>query len=418
MRNKNTLTLNAPSRAISVILAGGRGNRLMSLTDKQAKPAVPFGGTFRIVDFTLSNCLNSGFRRIHVLTQYQSEGLNGYLADGWQNFLKNDRTEYIDILSADASKGQVFKGTADAVYQSLPSLAHHEADWVLILAGDHIYKMDYAEMLQEHIATGADLTIPCIEVPRLSATGFGVMKVNDENRIVEFLEKPADPPGIPGQPEIALASMGIYIFNRKFLEKVLTEDAADEESSHDFGTDIVPRLVRSARVMAHRFSDSCVRGPRDKESYWRDVGTVDAYWQANMDMANDNPVIDVNDPHWPIMTGRQRLPPPQFIGDRHHGDAEQSIIGKGCIIGDAHIRKSLLSEKVHILKNADIYESVLLPEVTVGRNVSLKKAIVERGCHLPDGLIVGADAAEDARRFYRTGNGVVLINRAMLNNLM
>lgn len=399
---------------LAIILAGGRGNRLMSLTDFQAKPAVPFGGTYRIVDFTLSNCFNSGFKRIHMLTQYQSESLEDYINQGW-HFLKNDKQEFINILPA--GNGKAYKGTADAVYQNLEVFAGDKAEWVLILAGDHIYKMDYAAMLEEHIASKAELTIPCITVPRATATAFGVMKVDETNRIIDFLEKPANPPGMPDNPEQALVSMGIYIFNRKFLEEILTTDAKNEKSNHDFGMDIVPAAVNKARVMAHRFLNSCVRVRENDDAYWRDVGTVDAYWAANMDMTKAHPDLDLYDQHWPIFTASKSLPPTKFICDKHDVLAKDSLIADGCIIENATITKSLVSDGVHIETDSDINESILLPDVKVGKNVSLKKTIVEGGCHLPDGLVVGQNAEDDAKRFHRTSNGVVLINHQMLNAL-
>jgi len=408
----------APSRTLAIVLAGGRGNRLLNLTDRQAKPAVHFGGRFRIVDFTLSNCVNSGFQRIFVLTQYQADSLGGYLASGW-SFLSRDDKRFMKICPAQPDMGKTYEGTADAVYKNLSMLERQDAaDWVLVLAGDHIYKMDYAAMLGEHIAAGADLTIPCIEVDRATATAFGVVKSDARNNIVDFLEKPADPPGIPGNPDKALVSMGIYIFNKKLLCDVLREDALRQESGHDFGSDIVPALVASgARVMAHRFADSCVQPETGGEAYWRDVGTLDAYWAANIDLTKNAPGLDLYDTDWPIYTGRERLPPARFVCETGPVQAADSIIANGCVIESARIKRSLLSNGVHVGANADIRESVLLPDVHVGRNVLLGRVVVDRGCILPDGLVAGFDSAEDAKRFYRSPNGIVLINAEMLGSL-
>lgn len=414
---KSAISTDAPSKTLAIVLAGGRGNRLLNLTDRQAKPAVHFGGRFRIVDFTLSNCMNSGFHRICVLTQYQADSLGDYLAGSW-GFLNKDDHKFLRVCSAQPEKGKTYDGTADAVYKNLSMLEQHDAEWVLVLAGDHIYKMDYAAMLEEHIASGADLTIPCIEVERMAATSFGVMKVDAKGNIIDFLEKPADPPGMPDNPDQALASMGIYIFNKKFLWNALREDAARKDSGHDFGTDIVPALVASdARVMAHRFSDSCVRSDMQGEAYWRDVGTVDAYWAANIDLTKPDAGLDMYDADWPIYTGQERLPPARFVYDTGAVQAVDSVIANGCVVESAKIKRSLLSNGVHVGSQADIWESVLLPDVHVGRNVLLTRTIVDRGCRLPDGLVVGFDPTADAKRFYRTPNGIVLINAEMLNNL-
>lgn len=393
----------------SVILAGGRGSRLMGLTDNQAKPAVPFGGDFRIIDFTLSNCFNSGFRRINVLTQYQSQSLNDYVR-GW-DFMDPDKDEFINVLSSRAETG--YLGTADAVYQNIGILNAYNAEWVLVLAGDHIYKMDYSAMLADHIQKGADLTIPCVEVPRLHATAFGVMAVDRHDRVVGFLEKPADPPGIPDNPAYALASMGIYIFNKKFLFDELRRDAQDGDSGHDFGKDLIPYLVSRARVFAHRFSDSCVRD-RGQEAYWRDVGTVDAYWSANMDMTRPDCPLYAYPDQWPVYTEREDLPPSRFESGRPEGD---SIVAPGCIVSNAVINHSLLSRRVTVDDNCIITDTVLLPGARVGKGSSLKNAVVDSECTIPAGLIVGEDPDEDARRFYRTGNGIVLINNQMLAGL-
>lgn len=411
----------APKRAITIILAGGRGSRLMDLTDNRAKPAVHFGGKYRIIDFALSNCVNSGFRRISVLTQYKSHSLIRHMQHGWSHF-RAEMGEYVDIIPAQQRVDETlwYQGTADAVYQNLDIFSGQRADYVLILAGDHVYKMDYAAMLADHIKKGADVTIPCIEVPRMEATGFGVMHVDKEDRVVDFLEKPKNPPGIPGNEEFALASMGIYVFNAKFLYEQLQRDADLADSAHDFGKDIIPYLVKEkARVMAHRFGDSCVRSDADAPAYWKDVGTIDSYWEANIDMTRVTPQLDLYDPNWPIFTYQEQLPAAKFVfdDDDRRGYAVDSVISHGCIISGSRVRQSLLSSRVRVNSFCDIEEAVLLPDVVVGRHARLKKVVVDRGTVIPSGLVVGEDAEEDARRFHRSANGVVLINSAMIKAL-
>jgi glucose-1-phosphate adenylyltransferase len=410
----------APKRATTVILAGGRGSRLMELTDHRAKPAVPFGGKYRIIDFALSNCVNSGFRRISVLTQYKAHSLIRHMQHGW-GYLRGEMGEFVDIIPAQQRVDEAlwYRGTADAVYQNLDILSGHKADYVLILAGDHIYKMDYATLLTDHIRKGADVTIPCIEVSRADATGFGIMKVDRDDRIIDFLEKPSKPPGIPGNENKALASMGIYVFNAKFLFDELRRDAESPESSHDFGKDLIPYLVPRAKVMAHRFEDSCVRSHESAPAYWRDVGTIDAYWEANIDMTRVTPQLDLYDSRWPIFTYQEQIPPAKFVFDdiERRGYAVDSVISSGCIVSGAKIRQSLLSNSVRVNSFCTIENSVLLPDVVVGRGSHLKKVVIDRGCQIPPGLVVGEDAEEDARRFHRTENGVVLINSARIKAL-
>lgn len=410
----------APKKAIAIILAGGRGSRLKDLTGRRAKPAVHFGGKFRIIDFALSNCINSGFRRISVLTQYKSHSLMVHLQNGW-NFLRAEMNEFVEVIPAQQriDETQWYQGTADAVYQNIDILKSHKAEYVLILAGDHVYKMDYAAMLAEHIRTKADVTIPCIEVPRMEATGFGVMHINEENQVIDFLEKPADPPGMPNKPEMALASMGIYVFSTKFLYEQLIRDAADTNSNHDFGKDIIPYLVPRAKVMAHHFSDSCVRSHEENEAYWRDVGTIDSYWEANIDLTNVIPDLDLYDSEWPIFTYQEQLPPAKFVfdDDDRRGHAVDSIIGGGCIISGSTIRKSALFNSVRVHSYCEIEEAVLLPDVVVNRNSRLKKVVVDRGVEIPEGLVVGEDPVADAQRFHRSEKGVVLITAEMLKKL-
>ncbi|MEY2882440.1 MAG: glucose-phosphate adenylyltransferase [Pseudomonadota bacterium] len=419
MYDKRDLRL-APRRAIALVLAGGRGSRLKHLTARRAKPAVHFGGKFRIIDFALSNCLNSGFRRISVLTQYKSHSLLRHLQHGW-GFLRGEVNEFCDLLPAQQRIDETswYQGTADAVYQNLDILRAHNPEYVLILAGDHIYKMDYAAMLLDHISNNADLTVPCVEVDREQASSFGVMHVDERGRIISFLEKPADPPSIPGQPDRSLVSMGIYVFNAAFLFDQLERDAADRDSSRDFGKDIIPYLVSRARVMAHRFDDSCVMAEDNQEPYWRDVGTVDAYWEANLDLTTVTPALNMYDRSWPIFTYQEQLPPAKFVFDRHdrRGTAVDSLVSSGSIVSGSTVRKSLLFCQVRVNSYCTIEQAVILPECTIGRHCRLSKVVIDRGCHIPDGLVVGEDAEEDARRFYRTENGVTLIYQDDIDRL-
>jgi glucose-1-phosphate adenylyltransferase len=410
----------APRRALAVVLAGGRGSRLKALTDHRAKPAVYFGGKFRIVDFTLSNCLNSGFRRIAVLTQYKSHSLLRHLQRGW-SFLRAEVNEYVDLLPAQQRIDETswYKGTADAVRQNLDIFRARRPLYILILAGDHIYKMDYAAVLEDHIAKKADVTVACVEVPRMQATGFGVMHIDAEERVIGFLEKPSDPPGIPDDPDHALASMGIYVFNAEFLFEELERDAADAQSSHDFGRDLIPYLVPRCRVYAHRFQRSCVYSAPGAEPYWRDVGTIDAYWEANIDLTRFKPALDLYDMNWPIFTFQEQLPSAKFVHDtdERRGLAVNSIVSGGCIVSGATVRQSLLFSKVRVNSYASLRQSVILPDVNIGRHARLSKVVVDRGCDIPQGLVVGEAPEDDARRFYRSEGGVTLITRDMLARL-
>ncbi len=411
MHDKRDLRL-APRRAIALVLAGGRGSRLKQLTARRAKPAVHFGGKFRIIDFALSNCINSGFRRISVITQYKSHSLLRHLQRGW-GFLRGEMNEFCDFLPAQQRIDETswYQGTADAVYQNLDILRAHNPEYVLILAGDHIYKMDYAAMLLDHIANNADLTVPCVEVPRSEASGFGVMHADEQGRVISFLEKPDDPPCIPGKPDRALASMGIYVFNAEFLFDQLKRDADERDSSRDFGKDIIPYLVPRARVMAHRFDDSCVMNDSATEPYWRDVGTVDAYWEANLDLTSVTPALNMYDRTWPIFTYQEQLPPAKFVFDRfdRRGMAVDSVVSGGCIVSGSTVRRSLLFSQVRVNSYCTLDQAVVLPECTIGRHSRLSKVVIDRGCHIPDGLVVGEDPEEDERRFQRTENGVTLI---------
>jgi glucose-1-phosphate adenylyltransferase len=405
---------------MAYVLAGGRGTRLMELTDRRAKPAVFFGCKSRIIDFALSNALNSGIRRISVATQYQAHSLIRHLQRGW-NFFRIERNESFDILPASqrVSETQWYAGTADAVYQNIDIIESYGPDHIIVLAGDHIYKMDYEPMLQMHHEKQADVTVGCIEVPREQASGFGVMAVDDTDRIVSFLEKPSDPPGMPDNPDMALASMGIYVFATSFLFDQLRRDAEDRDSARDFGKDLIPYLVKHGKALAHRFSESCVRSDFESVAYWRDVGTLDAYWQANIDLTDVTPALDLYDIEWPIWTYGEVTPPAKFVHDLdgRRGQAVSSLISGGCIISGASLRHSLLFNRVRMHSFASIENTVVLPDADIGRSARLRNVIVDRGVRIPDGLVVGEDPAADAERFRRTDGGVCLITQPMLDRL-
>ena len=413
---------NAPlaRHAMAYVLAGGRGSRLMELTDIRAKPAVYFGGKSRIIDFALSNALNSGIRRIAVATQYKAHSLIRHLQRGW-NFFRPERNESFDILPASqrVAEDMWYLGTADAVYQNIDIIESSDPKYIVLLAGDHIYKMDYEKMLQQHVDSGADVTVGCLEVPLLDARAFGVMHVDEQDRILSFLEKPAQPPPMPGHPELALASMGIYVFDTQLMFQLLREDAANPASNHDFGKDIIPKLVNEGKAVAHHFSRSCVRSSQEAEPYWRDVGTVDAYFAANIDLTDFVPGLDIYDRDWPIWTYGEVTPPAKFIHDEgsRRGMAVSSLVSGGCIVSGASIRQSLLFTNVHVNSFSQIDQAVILPGVEIGRSVRLKKVVVDRGVRLPAKLVVGEDPEHDAARFRRTEGGVCLITRDMVERL-
>ncbi|MFC7735754.1 glucose-1-phosphate adenylyltransferase [Roseomonas sp. GCM10028921] len=406
--------------AMAYVLAGGRGSRLMELTDRRAKPAVFFGAKSRIIDFALSNAINSGIRRIGVATQYKAHSLIRHMQRGW-NFLRPERNESFDILPASqrVSETEWYAGTADAVYQNLDIIESYSPRYMVILAGDHVYKMDYEVMLQRHCESGAEVTVACIEVPRMEASAFGVMHVDESDRVISFLEKPAEPPPMPGKPDRALASMGIYVFETRFLAEELRRDAARPESSRDFGKDIIPALVARGTAVAHRFEDSCVRSGDEAESYWRDVGTVDAFWQANIDLTDVVPSLDLYDRDWPIWTNGEVTPPAKFVldDDGRRGMAVDSLVSGGCIVSGSLVRRSLLFSNVRVRSYGQVEGAVLLPGVVVGRHVRLNKVVVDSGVVLPEGLVVGEDPEEDARRFRRSAGGVCLITQPMIDAL-
>ncbi len=406
------------SRSMAFVLAGGRGSRLKELTDKRAKPAVYFGGKTRIIDFALSNALNSGIRKMAIATQYKAHSLIRHCQRGW-SFFRAERNEYLDILPASqrVDESMWYQGTADAVYQNIDIIDSYDIDYVLILAGDHIYKMDYEIMLRQHVETDADVTVGCLTVPRIEASGFGVMAIDDTDRITHFLEKPADPPGTPEDPDMSLASMGIYVFKWPFLREILKKDAQDPDSKRDFGGDIIPSIVKNGKAMAHRFTDSCVRKSKSESAYWRDVGTIDAFWKANIDLTDFTPELDLWDRNWPIWTYAESVPPAKFIHDEENrrGSAISSMVAGGCIISGTEIRESLLFTMVHANSFASIERSVILPYVNVGRSARLTNAVVDRGVRIPEGLVVGEDPDEDRKWFRVSEQGITLITQEMLD---
>ncbi len=407
-------------QAMAYVLAGGRGTRLMELTDVRAKPAVYFGGKLRIVDFALSNALNSGIRRMAVATQYKAHSLIRHLQRGW-NFFRTERNESFDILPASqrVSEDQWYVGTADAVYQNIDIIESYDPKWIVLLAGDHIYKMDYEGMLQQHVNAGADVTVGCLEVPRAWASGFGVMHVDATDRILSFEEKPANPAPMPGKPEMSLASMGIYVFETKFLIEQLIRDAGNPESSRDFGKDIIPYLVQNGKAIAHPFDRSCVRSSAERAPYWRDVGTLDAYYDANIDLTDVVPDLDIYDRNWPIWTYGEMTAPAKFVHDLdgRRGSAISSIIAGGTIISGGSVRRSLISSNVHVHSFAALDGAVILPEVDIARGARLSRVIVDRGVKIPAGLVVGEDPELDAKRFRRTASGLCLITQRMIDRI-
>ena len=414
--NSSRFVSNLTKNTVALILAGGRGSRLKDLTSHRAKPAVPFGGKFRIIDFPLSNCINSGIRRVGVVTQYKSHSLMRHIQRGW-GFLRGEFNEYVDLLPASQQRDTEdwYKGTADAVFQNLDILSSSQAEYVVILAGDHIYKMDYGQMLACHVRNNADMTVACISVPLDEATGFGVMAVDDEDRIIEFAEKPAKPKHMPGDTTQALASMGIYVFNAGFLYDQLVRDAEDPKSTHDFGGDIIPYLISRARVYAHRFADSCV-GARNDMHYWRDVGTVDAYWQANMELTRVIPELNMYDNLWPIWTYQEQLPPAKFVFNDidRMGKATDSIVSGGCLISGSCVTNSVLFSNVRVHSYCEIEGAVILPNVVVNRHARLKNVVIDKGVHVPEGIEIGFDPIADKKRFYVSEKGTILVTGEML----
>ena len=398
---------------IALILAGGRGSRLMNMTDWRAKPAVPFGGKFRIIDFPLSNCMNSGIRKIGVLTQYKSDSLIRHIQQGW-GFLRGEFGEYVDLMPAQQrhDENSWYQGTADAIFQNIDILRSRRPEHILVLAGDHIYKMDYGAMLADHVEKNADLTIGCIEVSLQDATAFGVMDVDENRRVRAFVEKPEHPPLMPGRTDTALASMGIYIFNAAFLYEQLLKDADTKGSSRDFGKDIIPTVIDKYVVNAYPFLDL----QSGEQSYWRDVGTIDAYWSANMELIGVNPNLNLYDKTWPIWTYQEQTPPAKFVfdNDERRGQAVDSMVSGGCVISGAKVRHSLLFSNVRVNSYTTLQDTIVLPEVNIGRHCRITKAIIEKGCEIPEGTIIGENKADDQNRFHVSPGGVVLVTPEML----
>lgn len=406
-------------KCFAMVLAGGRGSRLKQLTNHRAKPAVYFGGKFRIIDFTLSNCLNSGIRNIGMAMQYRSHSLLRHLQLGW-SFMKSGLNEHIELLPAQQriSEESWYRGTADAVFQNLDIIQDDNPEYVLILAGDHVYKMDYARMLADHVEKGAQCTVACIEVPIKDAHGVGVMTVDASNRITDFIEKPTHPQPMAGKADVVLASMGIYVFSAKYLYDALARDLADPTSSHDFGKDIIPHAVKEGVAAAHPFGDSCVTNDKSLPPYWRDVGTIDAYWEANIDLTAVQPTLDMYDTSWPIWTYQEQLPPAKFVfnSDDRRGMAVDSLVSGGCIISGAHLDRSLLFSRCRVNSYCKLYESVLLPGVVVGRDSRLTRTVIDRGVVIPEGTVIGEDPLEDARRFERSDGGITLVTQEMIDH--
>ncbi len=407
-RNVSRLTRDT----MAIILAGGQGSRLKELTAWRAKPAVPFGGKFRIIDFPLSNCVNSGIRRIGVATQYKSHSLIRHIQQGWGNF-RGEFNEFVELLPAQQRiKANWYLGTADALYQNLDIIRAHNPEYILVLAGDHIYKMDYGPMLARHAENEADLTVGCFEVPLEEAKEFGVMAVDESNRVIEFSEKPENPQHVPGNPDNALASMGIYIFNAAFLIEQLIKDADEKGSSHDFGKDVIPSVVRKYRTFAYPFNNK----KEQYQTYWRDVGNLDAFWKANLELIGVSPELNMYDDEWPIWTNQEQVPPAKFVfdDDGRRGMAVDSMVSGGCIISGAKVKHSLLFSKVHVHSYAEVENSVILPNVDIGRRCIIKNAIIDKGTQIEAGTIIGVDQEEDKNRFRVTDNGIVLVTPDMI----
>ncbi len=399
---------------VALILAGGRGSRLKALTEERAKPATPFGGKYRIIDFPLSNCVNSGIRRIAVLTQYKAHDLIVHLHRAW-GYFRGEFGEFVEILPAQQQiDSSWYKGTADAVYQNLEYLRELDPQYVLVLAGDHIYKMDYGLMLAQHVETGAEVTVGTVEVPVERANEFGIVTVDEDNLVTRFVEKPACPEPIPGRAGIALASMGIYVFNRDYLDRVLHDDAKSEDSAHDFGRNIIPSAIeRTEKVYAYIFQDAETK----VQLYWRDVGNVDAFYEANIELTYVAPELNLYDREWPIWTYQSQVPPAKFVLDDggRAGRALNSMVSGGCIISGSLVRESVLFTSVRVAEQTSVERSILLPRVEIGRNCRIVRAIIDEDVVVPDGTVIGEDSVDDRRRFYVTRSGIVLVTQEMLD---
>jgi len=410
----------AVRNTLALVLAGGRGSRLGALTERRAKPAVPFGGKFRIVDFPLSNCVNSGVRRISVITQYRAHELIRHVERAW-NFLRHELGEFVELWPAQqqTDAGSWYLGTADAVFQNIELIEAHNARYVLILAGDHVYRQDYSRMLAWHIEHNADVTVSCVEVPRSTASNFGIVDADADGTIRGFLEKPTEPPSIPGNPEMSYASMGIYLFNADVLFEQLRRNAADPDSTHDFGYDLLPYLVDKVRLSAHPFPLSCVMSPGATEPYWRDVGTIDAFWASNLDFTQVTPALDLYDRSWPIWTYQEQRPPAKFVfdDDERRGVATDSLVSAGCVVSGGHVHGSLLFTDARVNSYSKVTESVVLPDVHIGRHAKVRRAVLASGVRIPEGMAIGYDIALDRERFDVTDGGITLVTRPMLEAL-
>jgi glucose-1-phosphate adenylyltransferase len=409
-----------PHHVLALVLAGGRGERLQSLTDRQAKPALPFGGKFRMIDFPLSNCVNSGIRRIAVATQYRAHDLIHHVQRAW-GFLRPEMSEFVELWPAQQQTAAAgwYAGTADAVYQNIELIRRHAPSYVLILAGDHVYKQDYRMMISDHLDRDAEVTISCIEVPREEGRRFGILHVDDGDAVTSFLEKPASPPGLPDDPDRCLASMGVYLFKTEVLIEALRADAKRVDSTHDFGKDVIPSLLKSRRLFAHRFSHSCVGANGFAAPYWRDVGTLDAYWESHLDLVCAPSPLDLYDPAWPIWTHQEQHAPARFLtgDDGQPGLVADSIVGPGSVVAGAIVRRSVVFRNSMIASGARIAESVVLPECEIGPGAHLQRCILAEGCRVPAGLIAGEDEDQDKNRFHRTSAGVTVITPRMLARL-
>jgi glucose-1-phosphate adenylyltransferase len=418
--DKLFLASHLPKRTLAIVLAGGRGSRLQQLTQGRAKPAVFFGGKFRIIDFALSNCINSGIRRIGVVTQYRSHSLLRHLQRGW-SFLRGEQNEFIDLLPAQQQidENTWYRGTADAVMQNMGIIRSYRPEYILVLAGDHVYKMDYSMLLLDHVEMQSACTVACIEVPRHEASAFGVMATDNQRTITSFAEKPADPQPMPNNPDAALASMGIYVFNADYLYQLLDEDSKNEDSSHDFGRDIIPRVVNGGLAKAHLFNMSCVPSSSAIPPYWRDVGTVDSFWAANLDLTSNMPQLNIYDEAWPIWTYQEQQPPAKFVPDHNgmHGIAANTLVSGGCIINGSQLSNTILFSRVRINSFCNIDHAVILPECGIGSHCRLRNVVIDRGCVIRDGLVIGENPEQDASHFYRSNNGVVLVTQEMLSKL-
>ncbi|MHB1083673.1 MAG: glucose-1-phosphate adenylyltransferase [Thiobacillus sp.] len=399
-------------KTLALVLAGGEGSRLKNLTAWRAKPAVPIGGKYRIIDFALSNCVNSGIRRVGVLTQYKSHSLIRHLQRAW-GFMRAEIGEFVEILPAQqrTNKKEWYQGTADALFQNIDIMQRHHPEYVLVLGGDHVYTMDYSEMLLHHVQSGADFTVGSIEVPVNEASAFGVMTVDEDMRITKFTEKPAIPDQIPGKPGFALVSTGIYVFSKDFLYETLIEDAGESDSSHDFGRDIIPSRIGKSRAIAFPF-----RTRDGLPAYWRDVGTLDSYWETNMELCSVEPELNLYNRDWPIWTYQPQYPPAKFILDDEgrRGEAIDSLIAGGCILSGARVKRSVLFFATTVENYSHVKDSVILPKVSIGSHCRISRTIIDKGCVIEDGTVIGEDPVEDARRFHVTPAGIVLVTPAML----